>query len=165
MILAIDTGTNTGWATWDGSALRSGVWALQGKGNTHRTRWMNLWGHLEDVRLLGQVTTLVYERIDRHPRPRPANAPKGWQSGDNVKAAHVYGGWVAILEMWAEARGVEIECLPSPTVKAHATGKGNCGKDPMMAAASLKWPEQKVHNDNQADALWLLDAFRVKHER
>jgi len=43
------------------------------------------------------------------------------------------------------------------TIKKHATGKGNADKIDMVAAAQLRFPNQRVLDDNQADALLLLD--------
>ena len=73
-----------------------------------------------------------------------------------TRAAHIYGGLRAMILVVCQEKGVE--CLPCPvgTVKKHATGKGNVGKDAMLLAAERKWPRRATNND-EADALWIAD--------
>jgi Holliday junction resolvasome RuvABC endonuclease subunit len=82
---------------------------------------------------------LVYEEVRRHA---------------GTSAAHVYGGFVAVLTCWAEGKGIPFESIPVGTIKKFATGKGNAGKDEMVAAAQA-WG-YKPKDDNEADALCLL---------
>jgi Holliday junction resolvasome RuvABC endonuclease subunit len=70
-------------------------------------------------------------------------------------AAHVYGGLLAHLTAWCEARGIPYAGVPVGTIKAHATGKGNASKDTMIAAMQSKGFNPA--DDNEADALAILD--------
>ena len=71
-------------------------------------------------------------------------------------AAQIYGGLVAIITEFCEANRIPYAGIPVGTVKKHATGKGNSGKDLMIQAARERWPGQEIEDDNQADALWIL---------
>ena len=71
-----------------------------------------------------------------------------------VDAAHVYGGLMATLTTWCEHRNIPYQGVPVGTIKKHATGKGNAGKDEVIAAMRAKG--HPVTDDNEADALALL---------
>jgi Holliday junction resolvasome RuvABC endonuclease subunit len=81
-----------------------------------------------------------------------------------VDAAHIYGGIVAVLTSFCEDLGIPYQGIPAGTIKKHATGKGNSNKELMLSSAQAKWPEQDIKDDNQADALWLLDVVLQKAE-
>ena len=71
-----------------------------------------------------------------------------------VDAAHAYGGFMAQLTAWCEHHGIPYQGVPVGTIKKHATGKGNAGKDEMIASVT-----QRGHipgDDNEADALAIL---------
>ena len=74
-------------------------------------------------------------------------------------AAHVYGGLLATLTSWCEHHQIAYEGVPVGTIKKHATGKGNAGKEEMIKAMQDKG--HPVSDDNEADALailhWALD--------
>jgi hypothetical protein len=56
----------------------------------------------------------------------------------------------------AAERKIEIGSRHTADIKKHATGKGNCDKGAMLAAARDEWPDRTIQDDNEADALWLL---------
>jgi Holliday junction resolvasome RuvABC endonuclease subunit len=93
---------------------------------------------------LGQVDAVYFEEVRRHA---------------GTDAAHVYGGFLAVLTAWCEHHKIPYEGVPVGTIKKHATGKGNAGKDEMIQAMQAKG--HPVENDNEADALailhWALD--------
>jgi Holliday junction resolvasome RuvABC endonuclease subunit len=68
-------------------------------------------------------------------------------------AAHLYGGFLATLTAWAEQRGA-YQGVPVGTIKRHATGKGNAGKDEVIASVRAKG--FKPTDDNEADAIAIL---------
>jgi len=76
-----------------------------------------------------------------------------------VDAAHVYGGLLAHLTAWCEARGIPYAGVPVGTIKAHATGKGNASKEMMIAAARARGFSPA--DDNEADALAILQYATV----
>lgn len=49
-------------------------------------------------------------------------------------AAHVYGGFLAHLEAWAEFRDVPYQGVPVGTIKRFIAGKGNADKRAVIAA-------------------------------
>jgi Holliday junction resolvasome RuvABC endonuclease subunit len=93
---------------------------------------------------LGQVDAVYFEEVRRHA---------------GTDAAHVYGGFLAVLTAWCEHHKIAYQGVPVGTIKKHATGKGNAGKDEMIAAAKAKG--HPAENDNEADAIailhWALD--------
>jgi len=148
-ILAIDPGTHCGWALIQNGVLMSGVWNLasrrfEGGG----MRFVRLRSQLHDVRAsVGRLDLVALEEVRRHL---------------GTDAAHCYGGIVATVQAWCEEQDppVPYTAIPVGTIKKRATGNGNCGKPAMVAAARARWPEQEVANDDQADALWLLECAR-----
>lgn len=147
-ILALDLGTNTGWAlrshegliTSGTASFRPGRYDGGGMRYLRFTNWLT-----ELDRLSGPIAAIWFEEVRRHA---------------GTDAAHVYGGLMASLNSWGELRGVPYEGVPVGTIKRHATGKGNAPKQAMIDAARAKGfsPE----DDNEADAiailLWALDA-------
>ena len=71
-----------------------------------------------------------------------------------VDAAHAYGGFMGHLTAWCEHQNIPYQGVPVGTIKKHATGKGNAGKDEVIAAARSRGHAPK--DDNEADALALL---------
>lgn len=69
-------------------------------------------------------------------------------------AAHVYGGFLSILQAWCEEKGIPIEGIPVGTIKKHCAGIGNAKKHQMIACIEKKGFSPK--DDNEADALALL---------
>ncbi len=112
-------------------------------------RWIKLRNSLDELYGYAQgrfLDLIVYEEVAAH---------KG------TVAAHIYGGLVAILQSWCKEHDIRYTGVPVGTIKKHATGKGNAGKDTMIARANeafkfLQKPlEEKA--DDIADALWILD--------
>lgn len=71
-----------------------------------------------------------------------------------VDAAHAYGGFLATLTAWCEHHQIPYSGVPVGTIKRHATGKGNAGKELVIAAMRALGHEPR--DDNEADALALL---------
>lgn len=129
--LALDLGTCFGYAFSDG---RSGSYNTK----ADVQRFLRFWRWLEANALT--CDAIAYEDVKRH---------------IGTRAAHVYGGFKAILEAFASQHGIALQPVSIQTIKRHATGRGNAQKADMMAAATARgWP---VLDDNHADALWLLD--------
>lgn len=72
----------------------------------------------------------------------------------STDAAHVYGGFLGMLNAWCEHHQIPYQGVPVGTIKKHATGKGNASKDDMVAAARNRGFAPA--DDNEADALALL---------
>jgi len=97
--------------------------------------------------LTGKVETridlVVFEEVRRHL---------------GTDAAHVYGGLLATLTAWCEARGLPYQGLPVGAVKKHATGRGNAPKQAVIAA--MRALGHVPGDNNEADALALLHFAR-----
>lgn len=142
-ILGLDLGTKCGWALKDGKKITAGTWDLSAKKDElPGQRFTNFWNELQRI---GAVDDVYYELVMRHV---------------GTHAAHVYGGFVAMLEHWCRSwhtRAIPMHGIPVGTVKKHATGKGNAKKWEMVMAAKGKFLKCAVKDDNEADALWVLD--------
>lgn len=68
---------------------------------------------------------------------------------------HVRGGlwWMVRAELARE--GVDTIIAAPATVKKYATGKGNAGKDAVLAAVIKRYPQVDVTGNDEADALVL----------
>lgn len=141
-ILALDLGTQTGWALRgvDGLILSGTASFKPGRYEGGGMRYVRFVKWLSDLsEASGGFGGVWFEEVRRHA---------------GTDAAHVYGGLMATLASWAELRGIPYEGVPVGTIKKHATGKGNANKDAMMAAAVARGFSPA--DDNEADALALL---------
>lgn len=150
-ILALDIATQCGWALHRrgvGSIGGSEAFARRPKDAPGR-RWLNFRGWLSDtVRSAGgEIHVCYYERATQMP-------------GQHA-AAHVYGGFLAMLEAWAAMHNIRLEAVSPSTIKKHWTGKGNANKAAMIAEAERRG----LHpvDDNHADAMALL-SYAVEME-
>ena len=141
-ILAIDPATKCGWAHTCGA---SGTWDLSvRRDESGGMRLMRLHGKLNEIRDTVGVDVLVYEAA-RHAAPK--------MQGALVTQAMIQGSFLT----WCEQHGVEYRGYSPSEIKKHATGKGNAAKGLVLQKARERWPHLKIKDDNEADALWLLD--------
>lgn len=148
-VLALDLGTQCGWAvaTRDGK-FSSGSDRFDPKrcGGPGK-RWLAFREFLTArAREAGGIQAVYYEDVKNHA---------------GVIAAHVYGGFLAVLELWCAANNIPLYGVGVGTIKKHATGKGNATKDQMIAASIKRG--LKVTDDNEADAVALL-AYALEQE-
>ena len=138
MILALDLGTTTGWATGGDVAAHSGtVKFAHGRYEGGGMRFLKFEQWLEQNWTHARV--VYFEEVRRH---------------IGTTAAHVYGGFLATLTAWCEKHKISYQGVPVGTIKKFATGKGNADKIQMVAAANdAGWT---VTDDNEADAYWIL---------
>ncbi len=141
-ILALDLGTTTGWAlrSSDG-AIASGSASFRPQrfegGGMRFLRFKRWLAEIKDM--TGGIDALHFEEVRRHV---------------STDAAHVYGGFLATLTAWCEHHQIPYQGVPVGTIKKHATGKGNAGKDLVIAAMTALG--HVPADDNEADALALL---------
>ena len=141
-VLALDLGTQTGWALRNRYGLvTSGTLSLKpnrfdGGGMRYLlfTNWL-----AEIERLSGPITAVWFETVRRH---------------TGTDAAHVYGGLMATLTSWAELQRIPYSGVPVGTIKRFATGKGNASKGAMIAAVQARGFTPA--DDNEADAIAIL---------
>jgi Holliday junction resolvasome RuvABC endonuclease subunit len=146
-ILAIDIGTTSGWArcSRDGT-VQSGSQNFAPRRMEHSgQRWLKFRAFLAEQRQqAGDIHAVYYEDVKQHA---------------GTLAAHVYGGFLAMLEAWCAANNVPLRPVGVGQVKKHWAGKGNAKKDEMIAAARARGFAPV--DDNHADALAILSLARA----
>ena len=145
-ILALDLGTLTGWAYFDGTRIESGTQDFslhRGESPGMRFVRFNAW-------LSGFLTCLV-------PGDLLAYEQAHHRGG---AATEIAAGFSTRVQEAASLHKLEHASIHSSTLKKFATGKGNAKKPEMMLTARQRWPEQRVETDDQADALWILEWAR-----
>ena len=141
-ILALDPATHCGWAHSDGPC---GTWDLSmRRDESAGMRLIRLRGKLNEI-LYSQGVDLVMFESARHAMP-------GMQ-GALVVQSEIQG----VIKLWCEDNSLQYKGVSPSEIKKHATGKGNAKKDMMISTAKKKWPGVEIEDDNQADAMWILD--------
>jgi len=138
-ILALDPATKCGWAHSSGA---SGTWDLSVRRDES--------GGMRLLRLRSKLMSTV--PLDLVVFEAARNAGPKMQGALVVQAS-----LQAIITLWCEDNGIEYRGYSPTEIKKHATGKGNAGKEQMIAAAKAKWMGREFVDDNEVDALWLLD--------
>ena len=105
-------------------------------------RWANFRAWLGTAALDADLGAIYFEDVKAH-------------GPGAVLAAHVYGGFLAHLELFAEMNRIPMVGVGVGQVKKHWTGKGNALKADMIRVAKERGFSPK--DDNEADALALLD--------
>lgn len=138
-VLFLDIGSHCGWAVHEGGKIVFGTYhSNRGKFEGAGMRYLRF--EREFLNRLTKVKEVYFEEVRRH---------------EGTDAAHVYGGLTAVLMAWCERHSIPYKGIPVGTLKKHGTGKGNCNKEAMIAAArKLGFAPE---DDNQADALIGLD--------
>jgi Holliday junction resolvasome RuvABC endonuclease subunit len=150
-ILALDLGTQTGWAvsTFDKTIISGSESFKPSRFEGGGMRYLRFKRWLTELKShTDGIDAVYFEEVRRHA---------------GVDAAHAYGGFMAHLTAWCEHHEIPYQGVPVGTIKKHATGKGNAGKDQMIQAA-----QQRGHqpaDDNEADAIallyWAIDTLEV----
>ena len=147
-ILAIDSGTKTGWATWIHGSYDSGVQDFSLKrGESAGMRFFNFRSWLNRMLNKFKIDIVIYEQ----PHHRGG-------------AATMVGvGLVTRIQEECDIREIQYTPLHSATLKKFATGEGRASKDLMLLLARKKWGDL-VADDNEADALWLMEYARKEFD-
>ena len=141
-VLALDLGTTTGWALRgrDGGITSGTITFKPSRFEGGGMRFLRFRSWLAEVTAhSGGLGQIVFEEVRAHA---------------GTDAAHIYGGFLAILVAWCEERGVPYQGVPVGTIKAFATGKGNANKAAIIAAMQARG--FRPADDNEADAIALL---------
>lgn len=141
LTFGFDLGTKTGFALHDGDKL-SVVSSINFKSKTHADLWARVFRSFSELILArSEQDLVVYEEVRRHL---------------GTDAAHLYGGFLAMLNLASKQNGVRCVGVPVGTLKKFATGKGNATKDEMISACMVKLA-RNPKDDNAADAAWLAE--------
>ena len=141
-ILALDLGTTTGWALRgsDGHITSGSERFKPQRFEGGGMRFLRFKRWLTEIKQsCDGIDCLYFEEVRRHV---------------GVDAAHAYGGFLATLTTWCEHHQIPYQGVPVGTIKKHATGKGNAGKEDVIAAIRARGHQPA--DDNEADALALL---------
>lgn len=147
-ILAIDIGTQLGWAlgACDGTVKGGSESFSPAKHGGHGPRWLAFRQFLADTgRAAGEIHAVYFEDVKRH---------------EGVLAAHAYGGFLAMLQAWCAANRIPMHPVGVGAIKKHWTGKGNANKALMVESAKARG--FRPVDDNHADALAILSYARAE---
>lgn len=144
-ILALDPATHCGWAV---SHSVYGVWDLTAKRDESAgMRLIRLRSKLMEVIELEKINLVVFER------------PGGFHKGAMIVQSELQGQ----IKVVCEDLTIPYRAYSSQEIKKFATGKGNAGKPVMIAAAKSKLG-YTGNNDNEADALWILELAKSEYK-
>lgn len=137
-ILALDPATKFGWAL---SRTLYGVWNLKAKRDeSSGMKLLRFENKLSEICKSNNIKLVVFER------------PGGRFKNDIINHSKLQ----AIIERYCESNGINHKGFSSKEIKKFATGKGNSGK-PLMIKAAQEKLNYPGNDDNEADALWLLE--------
>ena len=146
ILIALDLGTTTGWALRlaDGTIVSGTASFRPGRFEGGGMRFLRFRAWLDEIARCHGLSAVYFEEVRAHA---------------GTDAAHIFGGFLAHLTAWCEQRAVPYQGVPVGTIKRHATGKGNAGKDAVIAAVKARGFAPA--DDNEADAiailLWAVD--------
>lgn len=118
-ILALDLGTATGFAIYNGESIISGTTKLRHSKSASGLRFLNFRNWLIDTIKTHRINEIYYERVYRH---------------CGTEAGHVYGGFLYHLAAVVEELNVKCTGIPVTTIKKLTTGNGKATKEDMMKA-------------------------------
>jgi Holliday junction resolvasome RuvABC endonuclease subunit len=137
-ILSLDVSSHCGWAI---SNKIYGVWELTPKRDeSGGMRLLRFKAKLQEVVNLEKIQLVVFERSS------------GIHKGAIIVQSELHG----VLKIFCEENGIEHKAYSAKEIKKFATGKGNANKEKMILAAKEKLG-YNGDNDNEADALWILE--------
>lgn len=144
-ILALDPATHCGWAI---SRDVYGVWNLSAKRDESvGMRLIRLRSKLQEVIQSEHINLVVFER------------PGGMFKAAIIVQSEIQGQIKTVCEDFK----VEYRAYSSTEIKKFATGKGNAGKPKMIEAAQKKLG-YLGKDDNEADALWILELAKSEYK-
>jgi len=146
-ILALDFGIKTGWASASDGVVESGVqeFPLE-RGESPGMRFLRFNAWLAELLKITTPEVVIYER---------AHHRGGY-------ATDLLVGFSTRLQERCAVMKIEYEGVHSATLKKAAVGTGRADKKQMITEACRRFPDAKIADDNQADALLLLDYARIK---
>lgn len=142
-ILALDPATKFGWAI---STDIYGVWDLTTRRDQSQGfKLLRFRAMLDEVCKLNNVSTIAYEK----------------PGGRNYAALVLHSKLVGEIEKYCEENDIEYKGYSAGDIKKFATGKGNSGKPAMIEAAQERLGYEG-NDDNEADALWILELLKFE---
>ena len=143
-ILSLDVASTTGWAI---SRLEYGTWNFKTRADESMgMKLIRLRSKLEEVKNLMDFNLIVYER------------PAGRFKKAIIHEAKMLG----LIEEWCETNKIAYRSYSATEIKKYATDKGTAGKPAMIKAAKDKL-DYTGNDDNEADALWMLELAKQEY--
>jgi Holliday junction resolvasome RuvABC endonuclease subunit len=143
-VLALDLGTKTGWALYNGNKILSGVEDFSLKANEKNRQGKRFEKFEEFLNLMHKeynINHVFFEKVMQHHKSRAAAA--------------IYNGFWAVLINWCEKNTINYVGMAVGTIKLFIAGKGNASKDDVINSVKNKGFSD-IKDDNEADALALL---------
>lgn len=141
-VLGIDPGTSLGWAiVIDGELDKAGHYNYANAASLHGDagRWTGIRSLLDELSVGLEVVAIEHQV---------------WHTG--VRAAQLYGGARATIELWAFEQGLPFVPIAVATAKRALTGRGDASKQSMKAALRRKYGA-----DDPTDAGDMADAVGI----
>ena len=147
-ILALDLGTNTGYAIGDENGLiASGCKCFKGKSIGHA--YANMFQWLTDELTHRHIDEVWYEQVMGHL---------------GAHAAHAYGGFHAIMSLCCLLNGeVPVSGYHVATIKKYITGDGRADKETVIKSVSNRIGQPWDLDNNTADAIAIYLMAMEKH--
>lgn len=140
--LALDLGTKCGVAFIRGGGVVFSHWDLtpgSGESGGYGARFVKFSARLTAHCGAAPVEHILYEEVRAH---------------RGTRAAHIHGGFLAILAAWAESHAIPMTGVGVGTIKRRIAGRGNATKQEVKAACIARGFVPKTFDE--ADALALL---------
>lgn len=147
-ILALDLGTNCGWALIEHRGIESGVQVFDLKrGESPGMRYVRFRRWLSDAAIRRDGILSIYPAIIVYEQTHHRGGA----------ATEVGAGFATRVQEFCAEHGIEHAAVHSATLKKFTTGSGRGDKTAMRDAAIGKgWVAPPVTDDNEVDALCLL---------
>ena len=137
-ILALDIATKTGWAienfsgTWDFSLK---------KGDSDGMRLLRIRARVKEVVESENIDLVVWERA----------------AGLFKSAIITESELIGAVKLFCEENKLNYTSYSATEIKKFFTGKGNAKKADMLNEAKRRFPNRNIKDDNEADAIALLE--------
>jgi len=147
-ILALDLGTNAGFAHTEGEL---GTWKLA------TTKEIALWGKNRMRRRLDPRVPRFVKHVKRLACISDVVVFEDVQFSSSTCQTQLWGSFRGALWWTCHEMNVMLECVPTGTLKLFAAGHGAATKEMMIAAANRAEPGKFIGlDDNAVDAYWIL---------
>lgn len=159
-VLALDLGTNLGWArlrtvTEAGTVLlgTDKDLRLAKKARLDRRLDIRVRALVDWLDCQGPINLCVFEDV---------------RFASSQAQAHLWASFRGAIWAWAAHSAMQIDCIDTGKLKLWTTGAGNATKEMMAAAAAKRWPWLNTDrlDDNGVDAVcllqWAREAYRIK---
>jgi Holliday junction resolvasome RuvABC endonuclease subunit len=149
-VLAIDIGTHLGFAMNRPSGVYSGTEEFPARAREPEgQRWVDFAAWLSRTKAENpDLTTIAYEKV----MFQSFNQKSG--KVHSSQAPQVYGGFLAVMQMWCAVHRVELQPFGVGTIKKRFTGHGGAAKEDVVAQCKSLGFNPQCHNE--ADAIAIL---------